>query len=98
MKIVSVKVIDRHIGLGDRFVYNDDEYILALVDVNEKGYFLMALINLIDGNRWYKPVVIKDKNNISNKEFISLIQPNEICGFDKWFYLKNGIKYAISKF
>lgn len=71
--------------IGDRFLLEDteykgyyNEYILALVDSQEKK---INLINLSKGNPWTKPITVKDVNDITEEEF------NRLTGRD-WKFIR----------
>lgn len=58
--------------VGQRFTWSGEEYILATVDINK-----ICMICLVDGNRYYDSVKVKDVSNITSKDF------SKVCSGDE---------------
>jgi hypothetical protein len=54
--------------LGNRYLYQGDEFILARVGINE-----VNLISLYNGNRWSDNIKVKDTDYITQNEFKILV-------------------------
>lgn len=65
---------------GDRFVKEDEEYILAQV-----GTFKFCLISLRCGNRYCDPIKVNDTENITLEEMSRMVNEelNEFKRIDK---------------
>ena len=70
------KCVDTY-KIGDRFMYHEEEYILAQVDYKE-----CCLISLENGDRWDNPVKINDPCFITQEEL------NEMCDYQSEKFIK----------
>ena len=61
--------MNKIVKLGDRFFYEEVEYILACNGVHDRQ---VSLINLKTGWFFANPVIVKDYQNISELEFSSI--------------------------
>jgi len=64
-KIITAKKPLAHVSVGDRFIEKSgEEYILACTEIGK-----IALISIVDGNRWTKPTKVETLGAISVLEF-----------------------------
>lgn len=72
IRVYSIEPLKTAIQKG--YFYDYSEFILALVDSSENK---INLINRNTGDPWTKPIVVKDYNSITDKEFFSLLGENK---------------------
>lgn len=66
----------QYYSIGDKFVYDDDEYLLALVPISVScDTFRAALIHIDDGEIWDDGSV-KDPHKITQEELEDIIGQN----------------------
>jgi hypothetical protein len=61
---VELEEVSKICYINQRFVFDDEEFILAQTDCKK-----VSLISLSSGNRWNEGVAVVDEYNITEEEF-----------------------------